>query len=275
MASKDPVSDDLWEAIQPLLPPEPLATHGGPPRVSHRAALGGILFILRHGLRWCDLPQELGYGSGVTCWRRLRQWQALGIWAVLHQVVLNWLGDLDAVDWSRASVDSVSVRAKRGGEHTGPNPTDRGKKGSKYHFLVDRQGVPLAVQLSAANVHDSQLLEPLADAVQPVRRPIGEPGRPRKRPAKLHADKGYDFASKRRALRQRGITPRIARRGVDSSERLGRFRWVVERTQAWVVAFRKLAVRYDRQAATVWSFLHLACALICLRFLAHAEAAAH
>jgi transposase len=136
-------------------------------------------------------------------------------------------------------VDSVSVRAKRGGEHTGPNPTDRGKAGSKYHFLADRQGTPLAVQLTAANVHDS--VEVLVDSVQPIHRPTGEPERPRKRPAKLHADKGYDFPQKRRALRQCGITPRIARRGVESSQRPGRHRWVVERTQAWVVAFRKLA----------------------------------
>lgn len=84
------------------------------------------------------------------------------------------MGDLDAIDWSRASVDSVSVRARRGGEHTGPNPTDRGKAGSKFHFLVDQQGVPLAVQLTAPNVDDSKLLEPLVDAVQPIRRPTGE-----------------------------------------------------------------------------------------------------
>ena len=271
MGIDDPIRDELWAAIEPLLPPEPTGHHGGPPRVPHRAALGGILFILRHGLRWCDLPPELGYGSGVTCWRRLRQWQALGIWATLHQVVLNWLGDLDAIDWSRASVDSISVRAKRGGDHTGPNPTDRGKAGSKYHFLVDGQGLPLAVQLTAANVHDSKLLEPLVDAVQPIRRPIGEPGRPRKRPDKLHADKGYDFPEKRRALRRRGITPRIARRGVESSHRLGRYRWVVERTQAWAVTLRKLAVRYDRHAATVWAFLHLACALICVRCLTQVD----
>jgi transposase len=151
VATTDPLSDGLWEAIQPLLPPEPLHCHGGPPRVPYRAALNGILFILRHGLRWCDLPQELGYGSGVSCWRRLRQWQEFGIWSAVHQIVLNWLGDLDAIDWSRACVDSISVRAKRGGEHTGPNPTDRGKRGSKYHVLVDRQGIPLAVQLTAAN----------------------------------------------------------------------------------------------------------------------------
>ena len=275
MASADPISNDLWDAIQPFLPPEPVRDHGGPPRVSHRAALAGILFILRHGLRWTDLPQELGYGSGVTCWRRLRHWQALGIWAMVHQVVLNWLGDLDAIDWSRASIDSISVRAKRGGEHTGPNPTDRGKAGSKYHLIVDRQGVPLAVQLTAANVHDSKLLEPLVDAVRPIRRPTGKPGRPRKRPAKLHADKAYASRFNRRALRRRGIIPRIARPGLESSLRLGRFRWVIERSQAWMVAFRKLAVRYDRQAVTVLASLHLACTLICLRFLAHAEADAH
>jgi transposase len=275
VATKSLVSDDLWEAIKSWLPPEPTDARGGPPRVGHRAALAGILYVLRHGLRWRDLPQELGYGSGVTCWRRLRQWQQQGIWQAVHQTVLNWLGELGAIDWSRASVDSLSVRAKRGGEHTGPNPTDRGKAGSKYHLLVDRRGVPLAVQLSAANVHDSKLLEPLVDAIAPIRRPPGQPGRPRKRPAKLHADKGYDYSEKRRALRRRRITPRIARRGVESSERLGRHRWVVERAFAWLLAYRRLAIRYDRHAASVLAFLHLACALICLRYIQHAQATEH
>jgi transposase len=275
VATTDLVSDDLWAAIQPLLPPEPCTTHGGPPRVSHRAALAGVLYVLRHGLRWRDLPRALGCGSGSTCWRRFRQWQARGVWHAVHRTALHWLGDRGAIDWSRASLDSVSVRAKRGGEHTGPNPTDRGKRGSKYHLVVDRQGVPLAVQLSAANVHDSKVLEPLVDAVEPIRRPIGQPGRPRKRPDKLHADKGYDYPALRRALRRRGITPRIARRGIESSERLGRVRWVVERSLAWVLAYRRLAVRYDRHAASVLAFLHLTCALICLRHLARAEAAAH
>ena len=87
VANTNPVGDHLWEAIQPLLAPEPIRHHGGLPRVSHRAALAGILFILRHGLRWCDLPLELGYGSGITCWRRLRQWQALGIWVMLQRCV--------------------------------------------------------------------------------------------------------------------------------------------------------------------------------------------
>ena len=110
------------------------------------------------------------------------------------------------------------------------------------------------------------------DAIPPIWRPAGEPGRPRRRPAKLHADKADDASVHRRALRRRGILPRIARKGIESHERLGRHRWGVERTNAWLLAFRRLTVRDERQAASVLAFLHLACALICLRFLRRAEA---
>src|SRR4051794_27017507 len=109
--------------------------------------------------------------------------------------------------------------------------------------MVDRQGVPLAIVCTAANVHDSNALTDVVDAVKPIKkaRLLGR-GR-RKRPTKLHADKGYDFERCRKALRKRGITPRIARRGVESSERLGRHRWVVERTLAWLNHYRRLTIR--------------------------------
>jgi transposase len=161
---------------------------------------------------------------------------------------------------------------QKGGAHTGPNPVDRGKPGSKYHLVTDRNGVPLAVALSAANVHDSLLLEPLIDAIPPIVGRRGRPGRPRFRPAKLHGDKAYDYPEKRRALRRRGIAPRIARRGVESSERLGRHRWVVERTFAWLLGHRRLGVRYERRDDLLLGLLHLACALLCLHFLSPAEA---
>jgi transposase len=134
-------------------------------------------------------------------------------------------------------------------------------------LLIDAGGIPLAVGLSAANTHDSLLLEPLVDAVPAVIGPRGRPGRPRKRPAKLHGDKGYDYPGCRRALRRRGICPRIARRGVESSTRLGRHRWKVERSLAWLLANRRLTVRYERRADILQGFLHLACALICARKL--------
>jgi transposase len=140
-------------------------------------------------------------------------------------------------------------------------------------LLVDRRGIPLAVGLSAANTHDSVLLEAVVDAVPPIKGPGGRPGRPRKRPAKLHGDKGYDYPRCRRALRRRGITPRIARRGVESSKRLGRHRYVVERSRAWLAGYRRLQVRYERRADILLGFVHLACALICLKSLDGPKAA--
>ena len=153
---------------------------------------------------------------------------------------------------------------QRGGALTGPNPTDRGKPGTKRHVLVDAGGIPLALVLTPANAHDSQVLEPVLDAVPPVRQCAG---RPRRRPGKLHADKAYDYRRRRRACRRRGTTPRIARRGVESSERLGRHRWVIERTLAWFGRHRRLAVRYERRADILEAFHLLAAALICLRFI--------
>jgi len=138
-------------------------------------------------------------------------------------------------------------------------------------LVVDRNGIPLAVRLSAANAHDSTQLLSLIDAVPPIIGPRGKPGRPRERPDKLHADKAYDSAAMRRALRARGITPRIARRGIESSERLGRYRWVVERSLAWLLGCRRLGVCYERRADLLQGLLHLACALTCLRFLAPAD----
>ena len=132
---------------------------------------------------------------------------------------------------------------------------------------MDRNGIPLAVRLSAANAYDATQLLPLVDAIPPIIGPQGRPGRPRTRPAKLHADKAYDSSALRRALRARGVTPRIARRGIDSSERLGRHRWVVERTAAWLLGYRRLGIRYERRADLLHGLLHLACALICCRFL--------
>jgi transposase len=141
----------------------------------------------------------------------------------------------------------------KGGEETGPNPTDRGRAGSKRHLITDAKGIPLAF-LTAANIHDGRLFDELIDAVPPIRQGRGRPCR---RPATLHADKGYDFPQCRRALRRRSIQPRIARRGVDSSERLGRHRWVIERTLAWFARYRRLTVRYERRANIWQAFRHL------------------
>jgi transposase len=112
--AKELVSDELWEAIEPLLPEEPPKLKGGRPRVPNRATLAGIIFVLKSGIPWKMLPKEMGCGSGVTCWRRLRDWQKAGVWRRLHRLLLDLLGKKAEVDWSRASLDSATVPAKRG-----------------------------------------------------------------------------------------------------------------------------------------------------------------
>jgi transposase len=108
------VSDALWLIIEPLLPVEAAKPKGGRPRVGSRMALTGILFVLRTGIPWEMLPQEMGCGSGVTCWRRLRDWQQAGVWDGLHRELLRRLRQADRIDWSRACMDSCSIAAKKG-----------------------------------------------------------------------------------------------------------------------------------------------------------------
>jgi transposase len=126
MTRRPLVTDELWEAIGPLLPRRVAGPRGGRPWVSDRAVLGGIIFVLQTGIPWKRLPTELGYGSGVTCWRRVREWQAAGVWERLHHTILNWLGDDGAIDWERASLDSTSVRAKKGETQPGGTPPTAG-----------------------------------------------------------------------------------------------------------------------------------------------------
>ncbi|WP_407571575.1 IS5 family transposase [Deinococcus altitudinis] len=259
------VPDGLWALVFPLIPSPPPRPRGGRPPLPPRRVLAGILYILRWGLPWRQLPTSLGFGSGISCERAFRRWQEQGLWSTLFQHVLNHAAMHDQLDWSRAALDGCSFPAPRGGEHTGRNPTDRGKSGSKLHLLIEATGLPLAITLTGANVHDSRQLEATLDAVNGIRN--GNRGRPRVRPQKLHADKGYDYKRCRTACRDRGISPRIARRGVESSERLGRHRWKVERTFSWLMRFRKLAVRQERSADRFLALAHLACTLLVWRRL--------
>jgi transposase len=112
--AKELVTDELWDTIEPLLPPEPPKPQGGRPRIDNRAALRGIVFVLKSAIPWEMLPQEMGCGSGMTCWRGLKEWHEAGVWEKLHRVLLERLGEADQIDWERASLDSASIPAKRG-----------------------------------------------------------------------------------------------------------------------------------------------------------------
>lgn len=186
------------------------------------------------------LPQELGCGSGMTCWRRLRDWQEAGIWQLIHFVLLDWLPRCERIDWSRAIVDGSSIRAVFGGKR------------------------PVPVQLTGANRNDSEQALALVDAIPLLQ---GKWGRPRHRPDCVLGDRGYDVEAIRQGLRDRSIIPFLAKRNTEHGSGLGRWRWVVERTFAWLNQFRRLRVRYEKRADIHEAFMYLACALMCWNFL--------
>ncbi|POX47693.1 IS5/IS1182 family transposase [Streptomyces sp. Ru72] len=258
------VSDELWARIEPLLPRrERRFRYPGRKPLPDRQVLCGILYVLHTDIQWEYLPKELGFGSGMTCWRRLRDWNEAGVWQRLHEVLLAELNAERKLDWSRCVVDSPRQGAKRG-SHTGPSPVDRGRAGSKHHLITDGHGTPLAVILTGGNRNDVTQLLPLLDAVPPVR---GRVGRPRRRAVTLYADRGYDHDRYRKEVRARGVVPAIARRGTEHGSGLGVYRWVVERTFAWLHGFRRLRVRWERRADIHEAFLKLACCLITHRQL--------
>ncbi|MER6425723.1 IS5 family transposase [Streptomyces sp. NPDC001137] len=229
------VSDELWALIEPLLPvPGPKLVEGRP-RVPDRQALCVILFVLHTGIQWEYLPQELGFGSGMTCWRRLAAWNEAGVWDQLHLVLLKKLRSAKKRDWSRAVIDSPRA-GRSASPKSGPSPVDRARPGSKHHRIVDAQGIPLAVSLTGGNRNDVTQLLPLIDKIPAV---AGTVGRPRHRPDALLADRGYDHDKYRRLLWARGIRPAIAERGQPHGTGPGTFRYVVERTIAWLHGFRR------------------------------------
>ncbi|WP_442818483.1 IS5 family transposase [Streptomyces sp. NBC_01237] len=264
--SADLVPDDLWERVAPLLPPRPPRRHRYPGRLpaDDRAALRGIVYVLRKSVSWRDVPAEQVGCSGVTAWRRLRDWTEAGVWPRLHEVLLAELRKEGLLEMDDASIDGSHVRALKRGAHTGPSPVDRARPGSKHHLIVDRRGTPLAVSLTSGNRHDVTQLMPLLDAIPHIR---GLRGRPRHRPRRLFADRGYDYDKYRRRVRARGITQKIARRGTPHGSGLGRTRWVVERTFAWLHQFKRLRIRYEIRADLHLGLLQLACSIICLRRL--------
>jgi transposase len=191
--------------------------------------------MARTSTPWRLLPAgELGCGSPATCWRRLTEWANADVFEQLHLQVLDRLGEQGRLDWEQASVDTMSVRAKRGG-------------------TTWAQIQSIVASLEASSTWSATIRTPA--------------GRRRTRPGKVHADKGYDSRANRAYLRRRGIKARIARREVESSTRLGRHRWKVERSLSWLSCFRRLQVRWDRDAGRWFAFVVVAWAVVCFNRL--------
>lgn len=263
--AKPLVSDALWQRIEPLLPPPPPRRFRFPGRrrLNYRKILTGIVFVLKTGINWEDLPAELGWGCGKTCKHYLKLWQEQGIWQRLHTILLEELEAADQIDWSRAAADSTKARALGGGDDTGPNPTDRGKLGTKHHVLTDAQGIPLSTTTTGANRGDVTQLLPLVEGIPDLS--VGTAEQPL--PKELYADRAYDSEPHREELRERGIAPKIPHRGTEHGSGLGIYRWVVERTEGWLHSFRKLRLRTDPDGAIHKGLVALGSALICLWFI--------
>ena len=203
---------------------------GHPPTKTIRV-VATLRRFLREGTPWRSLTATEEQASGATLRRCLARWAETAVLAKVHALLVSMLrGHPDLI------LDTCSVRAKRGGELTGPNPTDRGKRGSKYHIGTDGDGVPVACAVTAANVNDTLVFERLFLAAFAVTVRIRA----------VFADKGYDAEHHRDLCRRFGAKPYIHKRGRPRGSGLGKRRWPVEHSNAWVLENRRLALRYDR-----------------------------
>lgn len=256
------LSEAFWQRAEPLIAPRTGKQKLGRPARSDRQMLGAILYVLRTGLQWNALPKEVG--ASTTVYDRFRRWLADGFFLRLWQAGLAEFDELEGLEWEWQSLDGVMTKAPFGGAATGPNPTDRGKRGTKRSTLCEGHGLPLAVVVAGANRHDMKLVAATLDAVV-VERP--QPSREQG----LCLDAGYDYDEVREHVRARGYTPHIRPRGEDranagSPDPAKRpRRWVVERLHSWLNRSRRLLVRWEKRQDTYEAFVYLACALLCFQ----------
>ena len=225
----------------------------GHPRAETIRVLATLRQFVREGTPWRSLRATADTASGSTLRRHLEQWAQIGLLPQVHAVLVGLLrGDPTLI------LDTCSVRAKRGGDLTGPNPTDRGKQGTKYHIATTGDGVPVACTATAANVNDTVVFERLFLTAFAVLARIQT----------VFADKGYDAEHHRQLCRKFGAEPCIHKRGQPRGSGLGKRRWPVERSNAWVLENKRLALRYDRLGFIIQSLLQAACIFLVARRVA-------
>lgn len=255
-------SENLWHAVEPLLPEEPSKPKGGRPRTSDRRAFFAIFYVLRTGIQWNALPRCLGASSTVH--DRFQQWRAAG---VFERLWLSGLIEYDtdvglAFEWQ--SIDGAMTKAPLGGDATGPNPTDRAKKGTKRHLLTEGYGLPIGLVVTGANRHDKTQVAAVIDSM-----PLLPPIPTAQYPQHFCADKGYDYDDVRSVISFWGYTEHVKSRGEEiEALRDPGFRarrWVCERTHSWMNRFRRILIRWEKKLENYMAFLHLACANIVWR----------
>jgi len=226
----------------------------GRPRCPTQAVVETLRFFLREGVQWRELRAMGDRVCGATLRRRLSEWSAAAVLHRVHAALIRMVRsgpEAAAAAWD-VIIDSCSVRAKRGGELTGPNPTDRAKRGTKYHVVVASDGIPLAALPSAANVHDTMLFPGLLRRALVVCAAI----------ARLYADAAYHSAENHRLCAAEGILPLIRKRGEPHGSGLGTVRCVVEHANAWLLANKRLDRRNDRLTNIIDALLTTACIFV-------------
>ncbi len=259
------MSDHFWKTVEPLLEPFKRRKPGGSKPLDFRQVMNGILYVLKSGCQWSLLPGC--YGSKSSVHEYFQRWVAGGVFATLFRLNAEDYEELCGFEWAWQSMDGTLVQAPvrqtqcLTEEGLGRNPTDRGRSGSKLHLLVDQNGLPGAVVLAGANVHDSRLVTQTIQAGV-----IQLPPAPQASPRHLCLDKGYDYARVEIEVVGLGYTPHIRRIGeekyVNSEESHPARRWVVERTHAWLKGFRAIRTRYTCRGKNYLALVQFACALI-------------
>jgi putative transposase len=258
------VSDVLWKRVKPLIPERVSHAKGGRPPEADRKMFTAIVYVLRTGIQWNALPRERG--ASTTVYNRFRLWEKQGLFMQLWQNGLQEYDELVGLDWEWQSLDGVMTKAPLGGGATGPNPTDRAKSGTKRSQLCEGHGLPLAVTVEGANVHDTRLAAPTLDAIV-----IARPEPSEKAPQHLCLDAAYLGGKTQEVIDQHQYIAHI--RPIDEDRAQARSgdptrkprRWVVERLHSWLNRSRRLLIRWEKYTQTYEAFLHLACALLCFR----------
>ena len=260
------VSDVLWHLIEGILkrvyPPKPV----GRPRSCFRSILNGIIYRMRSGVQWNQLPREFGDDSTIHRW--FQRWCKEGIFEKIWRYIAGECEYLGGLNWQWQAVDGRMGKSRFGGDKVGKNPTDRGKAGTKISLATDGSGSPLGIALAGANVHDTKLLGETLDALV-LEPPKVTPDNPQH----LCLDKGYDNPTGHQEVEKRNYTPHIRRIGEEKldeqkQKRYPARRWVVERTFAWFGWYRRLSKDYERLIECSESMIYLASIRLMLKRIA-------
>ena len=270
MAIAEIIAEQLWEKIEPILPVKKEAKGpGGRPRSEGKKILTGIIYVLRTGSQWEEVPRK--YGSKSTVHRYFQEWTEAGVFKKLWDMGLNIYDENIGIEWEWQSVDGAMSKAPLGGDATGKNPTDRAKIGTKRSLLVDGKGIPLAIVVDGANVNDHLLLEQTLMALN-VKPGIWCQLLIFLGIFKMHLclDKAYDNDSSYKTVSDFGYQEHISRKGSQAKAHQNQSgkkarRWVVEAAHSWLNRFRKILVRFEKTEASYLALLHLACAITCFR----------